>query len=182
MRKLAVVAYPTLSARDREWLEAIRSRYDPQALRIRAHFTFVFPTEVLREPFIAQVSRAAARFKPVPFVLRRAVRFSDGGSSSSHVFLLLEEGRGELVALHDRLYDGVLQSHLRPEVPFVPHMTVAAHPTQAECERIAEDLNREQRVVPGIVDGLDVIEVDESMVRTLAKLPLGAHVGSTPDR
>lgn len=173
MTKLAVVAYPTLATHDREWLEAVRSRHDPQASRIRAHFTFVFPTEVPRESLIANARTVAARLKPIPFALRCAVAFGETGRSGSHVFLLAEEGRDELLEVHDRLHAGVLQPHLRQDVPFVPHMTVGAHGNLAECERVAEELNREHRVVRGMVDGVHVIEVDERTVRTVAEFPLG---------
>lgn len=173
MTKLAVVAYPTVAARDREWLEAIRSRHDPQAPRIRAHFTVIFPIEVPREPLIAHARTVAARLKPILFALRGAVASRDAGSSVGHVFLLPAEGYDELVEVHNRLHDDVLRSHLRRDVPFVPHMTVGAHRNQAECERIAEELNREHWVVQGVIDGVDVLEVDESMIRTVARLPLG---------
>lgn len=89
------------------------------------------------------------------------------------MFLLAEEGRDELLEVHDRLYAGVLQTHLRRDVPFVPHMTVGARGNLAECECLAEELNREHRVVRGMVDGVHVVEVDEWTVRTVAELPLG---------
>ena len=40
-----------------------------------------------------------------------------------------------------------LKGPLRQDVPFVPYVTVAAHPSIAECERVAEEFNKEQRVV-----------------------------------
>jgi hypothetical protein len=43
---IAVVAYPQLSPSDREWIEAVRAREDPQARRIALHFTLVFPLEL----------------------------------------------------------------------------------------------------------------------------------------
>lgn len=173
MTKLAVVAYPTLADRDREWLEAVRSRHDPQAPRIPAHFTVGFPIDVARESLIAHARAVAARLKPIPFALRSAVASREAGSDVGHIFLLPEEGYDALVAVHDRLHDDVLRSHLRRDVPFVPHMTVGAHRNQAECERIAEELNREPRVVRGVIDGVDVLEADESMIKTVARLPLG---------
>ena len=54
MTSLAVVAYPALSEDDHRWIEGIRARYDPLALRIAAHFTLVFPTEVAEAPVLAQ--------------------------------------------------------------------------------------------------------------------------------
>ena len=39
----AVVAFPLLDADDRQWIESIRAKHDPEAKRIAAHFTLVFP-------------------------------------------------------------------------------------------------------------------------------------------
>jgi hypothetical protein len=52
MTRLAVVAYPGLSATDHQWIEGIRSRSDPLAARIAAHFTLVFPTEAGEAPVV----------------------------------------------------------------------------------------------------------------------------------
>jgi hypothetical protein len=60
MTSVAVVAYPTLSADDRRWIEGICARHDPLALRISAHFTRVFPTEVGEAPVLAE-SRSTLR-------------------------------------------------------------------------------------------------------------------------
>ena len=72
--KLAVVAYPHVAQDDGAWIESTRARHDPQASRIKAHFTLVFPAELPREVLVAQVRSALASFRPIPFVLRRAAR------------------------------------------------------------------------------------------------------------
>ena len=82
-------------------------------------------------------------------VLRRAVAFRDPIGDGHYVFLLAEEGHQELLALHDALYDGILAGHRRRDIPFVPHLTVGAHPQLGECERIANQLNEERRIDQG---------------------------------
>ena len=173
MRRLAVVAYPTLSDDDRQWIEGIRARYDPLASRIAAHFTLVFPTEVAEVPVVAQVRNALQSLESIPVVLRRAAAFPDAFGSGYYVFLLAEKGHPELLAVHDTLYEGVLAAHRRRDIPFVPHVTVGAHPQLGDCERIASQLNEEHRIVRARINSVDVIEVGESMVRTVAEIPLG---------
>ena len=119
VRKLAVVAYPTLSDDDRLWIEGVRARHDPLASRIAAHFTLVFPTEA--------------------------------------------EGHA-----------GALAAHRRRDIPFVPHVTVGAHPQTGECERIANQLNEERRIVRARINSVDVSEMGESMVQTVAEIKLGS--------
>jgi hypothetical protein len=45
----AVVAFPTFEAADRQWIESIRAKHDPEAKRIAAHFTLIFPAILRRE-------------------------------------------------------------------------------------------------------------------------------------
>ena len=42
---LAVVAYPRLDDVDRQWIESVRSTWDPQADRMTAHFMLAFPAD-----------------------------------------------------------------------------------------------------------------------------------------
>jgi len=151
----------------------MRARYDPLASRIAAHFTLVFPLELAEAPLVAQVGNAVQSAAPIPVVLRRAAVFPDTIGSGYYVFLLAEEGHRELLSLHDQLYEGVLTPHKRPDIPFVPHVTVGAHPQLAECGRIANQLNEQGRSVRAWVHSVDVVAVGESMVRTVAQIPLG---------
>jgi 2'-5' RNA ligase len=173
IRKLAVVAYPTLSDDDRLWIEGVRARHDPLASQIAAHFTLLFLTEVAEASVVDQVRTALQFSEPIPVVLRRAVAVPDVIGSGCYVFLLAEEGHAELLAIHDRLYDGALAAHRRRDIPFVPHVTVGAHPQTGECERIANQLNEERRIVRARINRVDVIEMGESMVRTVAEVKLG---------
>jgi 2'-5' RNA ligase len=181
VRKLAVVAYPTLSDDDRQWIEGIRALYDPLAPRIAAHITLVFPVEAAAAPVVAQARNILRSADSIPVVLRRAAAFPDPIGNGAHVFLLVEEGHRELLAAHDAVYDGVLAAHRRRDIPFVPHLTVGAHSRLGECERMADQLNAERRVVPARIDSVAVIEVDESTARTIAEIPLGLGGDGPPD-
>jgi len=140
MPLLAIVAYPCLTEADRQWIESIRARHDPQASRISAHFTLVFPVEVSPIDVLRNVSVVAKSTQPIQFVIRdaRAVRDALGGGS--HVFLVPDKGRVEITKLHDRLYEGVLRAHLRTDFPFMPHITVAAAPPLDSGKRLAQAL------------------------------------------
>jgi hypothetical protein len=56
--------YPALSHGDRDWIEGIRTRYDPLVSRIAAHFSLVFPTEVAEALLVAQVEHALPSANP----------------------------------------------------------------------------------------------------------------------
>jgi len=171
--RVAVVAYPNLAASDRDWMEAVRAEHDPQAARLGAHFTLVFPTAVAAPPMVARVRSVAATCRPFGFGLAEVKIVRDAVAMMWHMFLVPAAGQAELRALHEGLYDGELRRHLRADVPFVPHVTVAASADEAVCARLAARLAQEGRVVCGSVDSLDVVEVSPAGVQRVATVALG---------
>ena len=149
MNELAIVAYPNLDDADREWIESIRARHDPQASRIKVHFTLVFPVDLPPTSVAAHTSEVVNLARPISFVMRHAVAVYDTARGGGYVFLEADEGRDEIVELHDRLYEGLLRSYLHESVPFLPHLTLAANSDFQWCEGFAREVNAAQRIVRG---------------------------------
>jgi 2'-5' RNA ligase len=174
MTKLAVVAYPTLAEPDRRWIESVRAIHDPQAARIAPHFTLVFPADVDRESLVAETAALCARSRPVAFSLDRIEAVRDLGGSGAHLFLVPGKGHREIVGLHDELYAGVCRVHLREDLPFVPHVTVAFDSDPERCVQLAAALEKTWRPLHGTIARLDVVVVSPDTVESLAALPLSA--------
>lgn len=170
---LAVVSYPLLEEDDRRWIEAIRARHDPQAARLGVHFTLVFPAQVLPAEAAMEVSTVARAATPITFAIRRARAVPDPLGGGAHVFLVPDEGREEIARLHDQLYQGVLQPHLREDGPFTPHLTVAAGSDLNWCEDLAQALNGHQRTVRGTLASIELINVEGHRVVPIGSFPLG---------
>jgi len=62
----------SFTAADRQWVESIRAKHDPEAKRIAAHFTLVFPAILPLRETEAHVAHVAQSVQPMRFVLRRA--------------------------------------------------------------------------------------------------------------
>ena len=172
MTALAIVSYPSLDQADRQWIESVRARHDPQAARIGVHFTLVFPTDASPAQVTAEVAAVARSAQPIPFTIRRARAVSDVGGGD-HVFLVPDEGRGEIATLHDQLYEGVLRPHLRADLPFTPHMTIAASSDFAACEGLVRELGLDHRTVQGILRRIELITLEEPRVDSIATFVLG---------
>jgi len=61
----------------------------------------------------------------------------------------------------------------------VPHVTVGAHPHLDECDWVAGQINAEHRVLRAVHNSVAIVEVGESMVRTVAEINLKSG-GSEP--
>ena len=168
----AVVAYPRFSDRDTAWVESVRKDHDPHFLLIHAHFTLVFPAAVLTTTLLPEVEKALVGHPPFRIEVARAVAHRDV-SASSHVFLVPSVGGEEIDALHQRLYEGALRPHRRPEIQYVPHITVARKASHAESLELADALNRTPISLRGVIEQIHVVSVAADAVMNVGTFDLG---------
>ena len=167
-RRVAVVAYPLLTDESRRWIESVRDSHDPQAARIRAHFTLVFPCAVEWESVAAEADSAAASFTPFDFRIVDVSGVPDRVGSGAHVFLVPDgQARQQLVGLHDRLYARVLRTLLAHDIPYVPHITIAGHVDLTWCQALADKIAETGKTVQGRVEAIELIDVGSTPVKTL---------------
>ena len=177
---IAVVAYPRLDVADTRAIEAIRTALDPQARRIAAHVTLVFPVDLKPEDVATHCAAVAASSRPIPFVIRRAMARRDPlGAFLGHVEHAAAGAVG-FAALHRRLYDSPLKVHLWPEPPYVPHVTLAVDPDWARCEALAERLTIGARPMSGWIDTISLIEIRDPRVVTIAEWAIGTSIAIVP--
>ena len=168
----AVVAFPHFEPDDRNWIESIRARHDPEAKNIGAHFTLVFPAVLPMRATEAHVARVAQSSEPIRFVLRRAAVVPHAVGDGGHVFLLPEDGRDALAGLRDRLYEGALQPHVRRNVSFNPHITVAAATAIDTLHVLAGELNAKGMSIRGSISEIVLVEVTPVEIRQAAQFEL----------
>ena len=172
----AVVAFPLLDADDRQWIESIRAKHDPEAKRIAAHFTLVFPAVISARATAAHMTRVAHSTEPIRFALRRAAVVPDALGSGGHVFLIAEDGRDALAGLHERLYEGVPQPQSRRFPSFTPHVTIAAGTTIDPLHVLAGELNAKGLSIRGSISEIVLVAVTPGEIRPVTHFPLGSLV------
>jgi 2'-5' RNA ligase len=170
--QLAIVAYPTFSETDRATIKAVRSRHDPQFAMVDPHFTLLFPVEAPLADVMNEAHSAVSATPAFSVTLNSVRAVRDAFGSGGHVFLVPEQGANEITALNSRLYGGMLKWARREDIPYVPHITVAACTDFSECEALAATLAGDQRDICGSVGTLTVVEVVGARVAILANLPL----------
>ena len=188
-----VIAFPLQDADDRQWIESIRAKHDPEGKRIGAHFTLVFPAVLPMRATEAHVAHVAHSTEPIRFVLRRGagvslwrewVRFvrrraavaPDALGSGGHVFLIPEDGRDALTGLHERLYEGALQPHAKRNASFTPHVTIAAGTSIDPLHTLAGELNARGFSIRGSISEVVLVDVTPAGIRPVAHFPLGSLV------
>lgn len=140
-----------------EEVEAFRARHDPMAPLIAAHLTLVFPfaTSLTRLQVETHVKRVVSRW-PTVAITFRAVRMQ----ANEFVFLMASRGAESVAGLHDRLYTRSLLPHLRRDLPYEPHITIARNASfpalEAAYGEAREAFGREFADVLRTVSLLDV--------------------------
>ena len=132
--RFAVAWFPAFEAMDR--VEALRKRHDPAWHLVPAHLTLVFPfaTALTALQIETHVRRVVATWPAVPVTFRRPRLHAN-----EFIFLMASRGAASITALHDALYTRSLRTHLRSDIPYEPHITVARNPDFASLERALEE-------------------------------------------
>ena len=122
-----------------------------------------------------EVTAAAAGATRIRFCLRSAIVVPDPQVSAYHVFLVPDAGFGSIARLHDRLHATSLTPCLRPDVSYIPHVTVASAHDFAAARKIAASLNRKDFAIDGHIEELEVHRRDGEVVRCIARVKLAKN-------
>lgn len=172
--ELVVITYPKLSSVDRVRVDALRAEHDPHRVNmVGPHFTLVYPTALLEADALGQHTRSCAkRFAPITLHLDRVEVVEDDSASTFHTFLVPSVGCEQVVALHDALYRRPLDTELRRDIAYVPHVTVGTG-SRIAMMALAELLEAEGMVIETRLTELTVASYDGAKVLDLITIPLG---------
>lgn len=168
---LEVIARPHFEKDQLAWLTDIRSRR--AGSRGPPYFTLVFPGAEMEPPaFVAQVRANASDVPRIRFRLRSALVVPEPTVGRFHVFLIPDEGFGAILKLHDALHRGAIEAAIRPETPYLPHITVATTTTHDAARKIAQALNQGGIDINGQVEALQVEHRTGAVIKEIAEIPL----------
>ncbi len=175
MSSLEVVARPDFDKADLAWLTEIRA--ERTDIPGPPKFTLVFPGADMEPAAFAALVTARAHGVPrIRFRLRSALVVPEVAVRRFHVFLVPDEGFGAIVRLHDRLHSGPIEACLRPDTPYLPHITIATTGSFAAARKAAASLNADDMSIEGVVETLVVERRDGAVVTPIAEIHL-AKVG-----
>ena len=174
MESLEVIARPHFEKADLAWLTDIRSRR--AGSRGPPYFTLVFPgVEMEPAAFAERIRKNAHDIPRIRFRLRSALVVPETSVGRFHVFLIPDEGFGAILRLHEALHVGPIEAAIRPESPYLPHITVATSPDRREARKVAQALNQGGLDISGHIDALTVERRHGEVIKEVAEIPLARH-------
>src|SRR5438132_1181805 len=147
----------------------IRASAPCAARRTHRSLVFPFPTALSALQVETHVRRVAGRWPPIPVTFRRARIHAN-----EFVFLMAARGAASVTALHDRLYTRSLLPHLRRDLPYEPHITLARNPSlEALEEALAEAEDAFEGELGDVIREVALLSVGgDGRITILREIPL----------
>jgi len=113
---LALVYYPRI---EHGGFHAFRNKYEPFSKLLPEHIPFIFPVpeSIGIGNLESHITKILSSWEPF------RIHFCSLDKTQDHwLFLAAKEGNNQAIMLHDDLYQGILASYLRKDLPYTPHI------------------------------------------------------------
>ena len=165
-----VVCYPQLAAPDRRWIDEIRRNHDPQAALIAPHITLVFGLMDIGEAVLARHIASCAEAQTKIEVRFSALECHRGVNEEAfYAFLLPDQGRAEVEALHHALHGGPLLRRGRAMPAFVPHITLGRSGDPDAIRTLIAAQRLPGGGISARLDALTLVALDGGTLRPIAE-------------
>jgi 2'-5' RNA ligase len=174
-RQLFTLAFPETSLGARTWMDRVRAEHDQDfASRVAPHFTLVFgDSSVPEADYLQHVRTVAGAAAPFPFTCRRAITGTDHQDDTGYAFLAPDTGNSEIVKLRNHLHTGPFSGLLRPDIPYVPHITVGRFAGVKAARQVCDSLNASGINVSGRITALTIVAMDtQGTLQEIQAIPL----------
>jgi 2'-5' RNA ligase len=132
---------------------------------VKPHITLVFGTEKLNlDQLRVHALKILDEFRQFRIVLDRAQVVEDNSKKFFHTFLIPSVGYDEIIRLHDSLYTYELQSELRLDIPFIPHIGIGTSENKDKMQSLVQFINKRNIRIEGLVESLSVVQYDGTTV------------------
>ena len=176
--ELFVVTFPKMTAENADLINGFRANHDPNFSHIAAHFTLVFAVGHMSEADLGNHARdRIARLTEIRFVCRYAMVGADHALPVYYAFLVPDEGFSEISRLRDALHVGALETSLRPDIPYVPHITLGSFDRAEDARAHCDELNAGDLLVEGCIDTVTVMRKSGREISVGETVRFGGAIG-----
>jgi hypothetical protein len=169
-----VLAYPKISRVDLTFIQDFRKENDELYFDlVLPHFAFVFPMDsVEKTQFLKETTAKATGFKAIQFEIKCTTVNKDSFLDYYHLLLVPDQGYSDVLKLHDCLYSDLFFDELRLDIDFIPHIGIANSKDPYRVKKWADDWNRKDFSISGVINKLTVIEYDGKTLNDIKDIEL----------
>lgn len=168
-----VLVYPQISTEDFDMIQSIREQHDQKYFDVvDPHITLVFGTDKINANELVEHVHAKLRdMKAFHLKFDFAKVVEDDSKDFFHAFLFPSDGFEEINAMHDTLYTDILESELRHDIPFIPHLGIGTG-NEEGMNALVSQLNKSQISVEGTAKEATIVNYDGNKVSNHLSIPL----------
>lgn len=177
MRRLYTVAFPEVPLAAERFMRDFRQAHHRAAQAVvEPHFTLVFGCDQIAQvAYTDHVAAIAGNSEAIAFTCKYAMLGAGDEDGTACVFLVPDDGYAAISLLHDRLYSGALEPHLRLDLPFVPHVTIGSTTDRRHAKSLCDGLNQSGVAVEGVISALTVGVVEDGRFVALSTHAMRRH-------
>lgn len=146
-------------------IHSIREKYDPLARHVKPHITLVFPFEstLSKEELEDYLKTSLEGIECFSLTLEEIIKIDN--PLGLYLFLKINEGTEKIIDLHNKLYEGILNTHMPKWLDngqFMPHMTIGNFNNREELENAYEDISSIKCKFNTLVEKISVEIIDKN--------------------
>lgn len=140
-------------------INKVRDKYDPLAEKVKPHITLVFPFEsnINKIQLHKYLMESINDIKCFNLILNNIIKIND--KTGLYLFLEVKKGTNIIKQLHNRLYDGMLETY-KPkwlnEIDYMPHMTIGNFSNSIELNNAYKDVSSKKDEFNTLIDKISV--------------------------
>jgi len=102
-------------------INVLRRKYDPNFAFIDPHVAVFFPVDasIGEGNLISHIEKSIEETSSFTLTFKGLKKSWD-----HYLYLTVDDGKNEVIMLHDTLYSGALSPYLLKNVPYIPHLTL----------------------------------------------------------
>jgi 2'-5' RNA ligase len=140
-------------------IESIRKKYEPSSKFTKPHITIAFPFENVNQLELNKsINNSISRIKKFNLSLE-GIRKSP---REYYLYLLVKQGKKEILKIHKRLYYKLLKKWLRKDILYIPHITLGIFKTRKQIDNVVKELKKQRLKFKIKVNKIELITLDKN--------------------
>lgn len=141
-------------------INSIRKKYDSKFKLIKNHITLAFPFKnVNQRKLIKHIQKSIKNIKPFRLTLNGIKK----SKKEYYLFLMVKEGKNQMMKIHKELYLRFLTKWLRKDIPYVPHLTLGYFKTKEELNKALKDVKKRNLHFETLVNKISLITLNKNI-------------------
>lgn len=140
-------------------IEQIRKIYIPHYKKFKPHITLVYPFKVKNKRELHKhINTSIKNLSPFRLSLKGLKKSTNG----HYLYLLVNEGKTEVLKLYKKLNSGILKNFKNKEIlRYIPHLSLGVFKIKDELKKAKQEIEKKNICFETKVDSIQLLTIDK---------------------